>query len=53
MDSKQLRPMVRTQYMRTAFQIPFDATVRISLDTNLCMIKENPEDAPSCHESGR
>jgi uncharacterized membrane protein YidH (DUF202 family) len=26
--------------MRTAFQIPFDATVRISLDTNLCMISE-------------
>jgi uncharacterized membrane protein YidH (DUF202 family) len=52
-DSKQLRPMIRTQYMRTAFQIPFDSTVRVSLDTNLCMIKENPEDAPSCHESGR
>ena len=34
-------------------QIPFDSTVRVSLDTNLCMIKENPEDAPSCHESGR
>ena len=28
------------QYMRTAFQIPFDATVQISLDTNLCMISE-------------
>ena len=26
-DTKQLRPMIRTQYMRTAFQIPFDATV--------------------------
>ena len=34
-DSKQLQPLVRTQYMRTAFQIPFDATVRVSLDTNL------------------
>jgi len=33
---KQLVPTMRTQYMRTAFQIPFDATVRISLDTNLC-----------------
>jgi SPX domain protein involved in polyphosphate accumulation len=42
-DSKQLRPMIRTQYMRTAFQIPFDATVRISLDTNLAMIKESIE----------
>jgi SPX domain protein involved in polyphosphate accumulation len=47
-DSKQLRPMIRTQYMRTAFQIPFDATVRVSLDTNLCMIKENPDDGPTC-----
>lgn len=34
-------------------QIPFDATVRISLDTNLCMIKENPEDGPSCAATGR
>jgi len=39
-NSKQLVPTMRTQYMRTAFQIPFDATVRISLDTNLCMISE-------------
>ena len=37
-QAKQLVPTMRTQYMRTAFQIPFDATVRISLDTNLCMI---------------
>jgi uncharacterized membrane protein YidH (DUF202 family) len=39
-SSKQLVPTMRTQYMRTAFQIPFDATVRVSLDTNLCMISE-------------
>lgn len=52
-DSKQLRPMIRTQYMRTAFQIPFDSTVRVSLDTNLNMIKENPADGPSCHVAGR
>lgn len=37
---KQLTPCVRSQYMRTAFQIPFDATVRVSLDTNLCMIND-------------
>mmetsp|Transcript_7106 Transcript_7106/g.8229 ORF Transcript_7106/g.8229 Transcript_7106/m.8229 type:complete len:732 (-) Transcript_7106:369-2564(-) len=42
--SKQLVPTVRTQCMRTAFQIPFDATVRISLDTNLCMISERGYD---------
>jgi hypothetical protein len=39
-SSKQLVPTMRTQCMRTAFQIPFDATVRISLDTNLCQISE-------------
>jgi SPX domain protein involved in polyphosphate accumulation/uncharacterized membrane protein YidH (DUF202 family) len=42
--SKQLLPVIRTQYMRTAFQIPFDATVRISLDTNLCMIVDRTKD---------
>jgi hypothetical protein len=52
-DTKQLRPMVRTQYTRTAFQIPFDSTVRISLDTNLTMIKENPDDGPTCTVAGR
>lgn len=43
-NSKQLEPTMRTQYMRTAFQVPFDATVRVSLDTNLCMIVERTED---------
>ncbi|CAN0344071.1 unnamed protein product, partial [Phaeothamnion confervicola] len=37
-STKSLEPTVRTQCMRTAFQIPFDPTVRVSLDTNLCMI---------------
>ena len=37
-SNKQLRPVMRTQYMRTAFQIPYDATVRVSLDSNLCML---------------
>mmetsp|Transcript_16457 Transcript_16457/g.27503 ORF Transcript_16457/g.27503 Transcript_16457/m.27503 type:complete len:711 (-) Transcript_16457:289-2421(-) len=46
-NSKQLEPTMRTQYMRTAFQIPFDATVRVSLDTNLCMIMERTEDVVS------
>uniref|UniRef100_A0A7S2WKV1 SPX domain-containing protein n=1 Tax=Rhizochromulina marina TaxID=1034831 RepID=A0A7S2WKV1_9STRA len=39
-NSKQLVPTMRSQYMRTAFQIANDATVRVSLDTNLCMIYE-------------
>ena len=33
--------------MRTAFQVPFDASVRISLDTNLCMINERTKEALS------
>ena len=36
-NSKQLVPTVRTQYMRTAFQIPMDAPVRLSIDTSLNM----------------
>ena len=44
-NSKQLEPTMRTQYMRTAFQIPFDATVRVSLDTNLTMINERTEES--------
>jgi SPX domain protein involved in polyphosphate accumulation len=35
-----LSPTVRTFYNRTAFQLPGDARVRISLDTELCMIDE-------------
>lgn len=46
-NSKQLVPTMRTQYMRTAFQIPFDATVRVSLDTNLCMISERTRETAS------
>mmetsp|Transcript_22902 Transcript_22902/g.40568 ORF Transcript_22902/g.40568 Transcript_22902/m.40568 type:complete len:682 (+) Transcript_22902:108-2153(+) len=47
-ESKQLRPTMRTVYNRVAYQIPFDATVRISLDTNLTMIAENPKVGPEC-----
>ena len=46
-NSKLLYPTMRTQYMRTAFQIPFDATVRVSLDTNLCMISERTSEVTS------
>lgn len=42
--SKELKPTLRTFYNRTAFQLPADASVRISLDTELTMIKE---DVPS------
>ena len=46
-NSKQLIPTMRSQYMRTAFQLGNGASVRISLDTNLCMIYER--DAVSTH----
>jgi SPX domain protein involved in polyphosphate accumulation len=38
--TKKLKPYLRTQYMRTAFQKKGDATVRASLDTELCMALE-------------
>lgn len=41
MLKKKLRPVVRTFYNRTAFQLPGDARVRISLDTELTMIRED------------
>ncbi|KAJ3338457.1 vacuolar transporter chaperone [Gonapodya sp. JEL0774] len=41
---KSLVPMVRTFYNRTAFQLPGDARVRISLDTELAMIREDDLD---------
>ena len=39
---KKLRPTMRTFYNRTAFQLPGDARVRIILDTELTMIREDP-----------
>ncbi|KAJ3983340.1 SPX-domain-containing protein [Lentinula detonsa] len=39
--TKKLVPVMRTFYNRTAFQLPGDARVRISLDTELSMIRED------------
>ncbi|KAI8354141.1 VTC domain-containing protein [Choanephora cucurbitarum] len=39
--TKRLHPMLRTFYHRTAFQLPGDARVRISLDTELTMVRED------------
>ncbi|KAI9000217.1 vacuolar transporter chaperone 4 [Gaertneriomyces semiglobifer] len=44
--NKKLHPAVRTFYNRTAFQLPGDARVRISLDTELTMIREDNEGRP-------
>jgi SPX domain protein involved in polyphosphate accumulation len=41
---KGLKPQIRTFYNRTAFQLPGDARVRISLDTELTMIREDNYD---------
>ncbi|KAH7884395.1 SPX-domain-containing protein [Phlebopus sp. FC_14] len=39
--ARKLVPVVRTFYNRTAFQLPGDAGVRISLDTELTMVRED------------
>lgn len=52
-ESKQLKPFIRTQYMRSAFQMGHDRTVSFTLDTNLMMLKENPEGLPTCATTGR
>ncbi|KAI0925881.1 hypothetical protein AcW1_008195 [Taiwanofungus camphoratus] len=48
--TKRLQPVMRTFYNRTAFQLPGDARVRISLDTELTMIREDNWDG--CVRSG-
>ena len=39
--TRKFHPMIRTFYNRTAFQLPGDARVRISLDTELSLIRED------------
>ncbi|KAL9103970.1 MAG: hypothetical protein Q9163_001032 [Psora crenata] len=39
--TRELVPVTRSFYNRTAFQLPGDARVRISLDTELTMIRED------------
>ncbi|ODH52897.1 hypothetical protein GX48_00764 [Paracoccidioides brasiliensis] len=41
---KQLEPVLRATYTRTAFQIPGDNSLRISLDTDLALIREDSLD---------
>ncbi|KAI4151766.1 MAG: hypothetical protein L6R39_001955 [Caloplaca ligustica] len=42
--TRKLVPVTRSFYNRTAFQLPGDARVRISLDTELTMIREDNMD---------
>jgi len=44
--TKKLKPVMRSFYNRTAFQLPGDARVRISLDTELSLIREDNWDGP-------
>lgn len=47
-----LQPMLRANYTRTAFQIPGDDRIRISLDTNLALIREDSLDVERpCRDS--
>lgn len=39
--TRRLQPVTRSFYHRTAFQLPGDARVRISLDTELTMVRED------------
>ncbi|RLV96189.1 Vacuolar transporter chaperone 4 [Spathaspora sp. JA1] len=41
---EKYRPVMRSFYNRTAFQLPGDARVRISLDTELSMVREDDFD---------
>ncbi|EME48043.1 hypothetical protein DOTSEDRAFT_167584 [Dothistroma septosporum NZE10] len=41
----ELQPVVRANYTRTAFQVPGDDRVRISLDTDLAFLREDAIDS--------
>ena len=43
-EENDLQPVLRANYTRTAFQVPGDDRVRISLDTNLAFIREDAID---------
>ncbi|PGH15487.1 hypothetical protein AJ80_05504 [Polytolypa hystricis UAMH7299] len=43
-QENKLQPMLRATYTRTAFQIPRDNRIRISLDTDLALIREDSLD---------
>ncbi|EMC96210.1 hypothetical protein BAUCODRAFT_33555 [Baudoinia panamericana UAMH 10762] len=48
---QNLQPVLRANYTRTAFQIPGDDRVRISLDTDLAFIREDAlDDSRPCRD---
>ncbi|KAI8846999.1 VTC domain-containing protein [Chytridium lagenaria] len=50
---KELKPVIRTFYNRTAFQLPGDSRVRISLDTDLTFIREDNQGRTRSGENWR
>ncbi|KAL9614088.1 MAG: hypothetical protein Q9167_001373 [Letrouitia subvulpina] len=44
LSEKDLHPMLRANYTRTAFQIPGDDRIRMSLDTDMAFIREDALD---------
>ncbi|KAK5687798.1 Phosphate metabolism transcription protein [Elasticomyces elasticus] len=44
-ETEGLQPVLRANYTRTAFQIPGDDRVRVSLDTDLAFIREDAIDS--------
>ncbi|CAK7263277.1 Phosphate metabolism transcription protein [Sporothrix epigloea] len=40
-EEKKLEPLLRANYVRTAFQKPADDRVRVSIDTNIAFIRED------------
>lgn len=48
--TRTLQPVMRSFYNRTAFQLPGDARVRISLDTELSLVREDNWDG--CKRAG-
>jgi len=51
--NKKLKPVLRTFYNRIAFQFPDHARIRISLDTDLCMIREDNFGKPRSKDNWR
>ncbi|KAI8577386.1 hypothetical protein K450DRAFT_252198 [Umbelopsis ramanniana AG] len=51
--TKRLHPVMRSFYNRTAFQLPGDARVRISLDTELSLIREDNYGTPRSGDNWR
>ena len=50
---KSLAPVIRAVYTRTAFQIPGDDRIRVSLDTDLALIREDDLDTDRpCRDPG-